>query len=213
MTMPPRLRKLALTAHVAASVGWLGAVVAFLGLAVVGLSHSDPQTVRGVYLVMEPAAWLALLPLALLSLLTGLVQSLGTPWGLFRHYWVLFKLLITIVATVVLLVYMQTFEAMARIAADPAVDLGAVRDFSPLLHSALALVLLLLATILAVFKPAGVTSHGRRTQELRRMQRRRSGGRRADQPARLDSTASPPALPPVWRHAQARLSRRRAAGI
>jgi hypothetical protein len=78
MTMSPRLRKVALTAHITSSVGWLGAVVAFLGLAVVGLTSQDAQTVRGAYLVMEPAAWFVLVPLAFASLLTGLVQSLGT---------------------------------------------------------------------------------------------------------------------------------------
>jgi hypothetical protein len=81
MTMPPCLRKLALTAHVTSSVGWLGACVVFLALAVVGLTSQDAQTVRGAYLVMEPTAWLVLVPLAFASLLTGIVQSLGTTWG------------------------------------------------------------------------------------------------------------------------------------
>jgi hypothetical protein len=80
------------------------------------LTSDDAQTVRAAYLVMEPAAWLVLVPLAVASLLTGLIQSLGTVWGLFRHYWVLFKLLITVVATIVLLTYMETFRSMA----DPA---------------------------------------------------------------------------------------------
>ena len=98
MTMTPRLRKLALTAHVTSSVGWLGAVAGFLAVAVVGLTSRDAQTVRGAYLVMEPAAWFVLVPFAFASLVSGLVQSLGTTWGLFRHYWVLFKLLINAVA-------------------------------------------------------------------------------------------------------------------
>jgi hypothetical protein len=114
MIMAPRVRKLVLTAHVASSVGWLGAVVAFLGLAVVGVTNQDAQTVRGAYLVMEPAAWLVLVPLAFASLLTGLIQSLGTTWGLFRHYWVVFKLLLNLMATIVLLTYMETFAVMAR---------------------------------------------------------------------------------------------------
>jgi hypothetical protein len=38
MAMTPRLRKFALTAHVTSSVGWLGAVAAFLALAVAGLT-------------------------------------------------------------------------------------------------------------------------------------------------------------------------------
>ena len=166
--MPPAVRKLALTAPVSATVGWLGAVVAFLGLAVVGLTNENPQTVRGVYLVMQPAAWFALAPLAMLSLVTGLVQALGTAWGLVRHYWVIFKLLITVLATLVLLLYMQTFAAMAATASDPDVGLGLVRNPSPLVHTVLALVLLLLATALAVYKPHGLTRYGWRRQEERR---------------------------------------------
>lgn len=162
MTLPPRLRKLVLTAHVTTTVGWLGAVVAFQAIALVGMTSRDPQTVRGAYLVMEPAAWFVLVPLALASLLTGVVQSLGTTWGLLRHYWVLFKLAITAFATLVLLIYMQTFRVMAAAAADPTVDLGTVRNDSPALHASLALVLLLLATVLAVYKPRGMTRYGRR---------------------------------------------------
>jgi hypothetical protein len=164
MIMPPRLRKLALTAHVTSSVGWTGAVVVFLGLAVVGLTSQDQQMARGVYLVMEPAARFVLVPFAFASLVTGLVMSLGTTWGLFRHYWVVFKLLMTAFATLVLLIYMETFRLMAAVAADPAVDFNAVRNPSPLVHSVLALLILLVATVLAIYKPQAVTPYGRRKQ-------------------------------------------------
>ena len=159
--MPPRLRKVALTAHVASSVGWLGAVVVFLALAVVGLTSRDAQTVRGAFLVMEPAAWFVLVPLAFASLLSGLVQSLGTPWGLVRHYWVVFKLLITVGSTVVLLTYMPTFDSLADVAASSD-DLGVVRNASPGLHAGAALLLLLVATALSVAKPRGLTRYGQR---------------------------------------------------
>ena len=164
MLMSPRVRRFALTAHVASSVGWFGAVAAFLALAVVGLTSADSQTIRAVYLVMEPVAWLTLVPLAFASLLTGVVQSLGTVWGLFRHYWVLFKLLITVMATIILLIYMQTFRLMADVARDPAADLDGVRNASPALHATLALLALLTATILAVYKPRGMTRYGWRKQ-------------------------------------------------
>jgi len=111
---------------------------------------------------MERAAWFVLVPLAFASLVTGLVQSLGTIWGLFRHYWVLFKLLINVATTIVLLIYMETFRVMADEAADPSADLGVVRNASPLLHAAVALLLLLVATTLAVYKPRGTTAYGRR---------------------------------------------------
>ncbi len=170
MTMPPQLRKFALTVHVTSTVGWLGAVVVFLALAVVGLTSQDAQTVRGAYLVMEPAAWLVLVPLAFASLLTGIVQALGTTWGLIRHYWVLFKLLITVFVTIVLLIYMETFGVMAGVAADPSADLALVRNASPTLHAALALLVLLVATVLAVYKPRGMTRYGWRKQHEQRTQ-------------------------------------------
>ena len=133
----------------------LGAAVVFLALAAIGLMSPDERTVRGAYLVMAPAAWLVLVPLAHASLLSGIALSLGTPWGLFRHYWVIFKLTITAFSTVVLLIYMGTFRQMTAVAADPVVELGLVRNPSPLVHAVLALVLLVTATVLAVYKPFG----------------------------------------------------------
>jgi hypothetical protein len=165
VTFSPRQSRLALTAHVVSSVGWLGAIVAFLALAVVGLSSENAQLVRGVYLVAEPLTWFVIVPLALASLLTGVVQSLGSKWGLFRHYWVLFKLLIAVVATIVLLMYTQTVGVLAGLAAEPTVDVGELRGPSFVLHSAAALMLLLVATVLAVYKPRGMTRYGQRKLE------------------------------------------------
>ena len=101
--MTPRLRKVALTAHITFSVGWLGAVVAYLALAIAGLTGDDVSMARAAYLSMELIGWFVIVPFSLASLLTGLVQSLGTQWGLFRHYWILVKFLLTTGATVVLL--------------------------------------------------------------------------------------------------------------
>lgn len=161
MRLSPGPRKLALTAHVTASVGWLGAVVAFLGLSVVGVTSDDATRVRAAYVAMEAIGWLVLVPLSLMSLLTGLVQALGTPWGLFRHYWVVIKLVMNLVASFILLLYMDTLEHLAGVAAT-APDLTGLRDPSPIIHSAGALVLLLVAAVLSVYKPRGLTRYGRR---------------------------------------------------
>jgi uncharacterized membrane protein len=169
--LTPWLRKLALTAHVTASVGWLGAVLAFLALSVAGLTSQDPQTVRGAYLVMELTGWAVLVPLSLASLLTGLVSSLGSSWGLFRHYWVLFKLAINLVATIVLLLYMQTLASLADAAAATTLSGNELRGLSspsPTLHAAAALLLLLVATALAIYKPRGMTRYGQRKQHRQR---------------------------------------------
>ena len=96
MTMTLGLRKSALTAHVTSSIGWLGAVGGFLALAVAGLTSQDAQMVRAACLAMELIGWFVIVPSSLASLPAGLVMSLGTEWGLFRHYWVLAKVLITV---------------------------------------------------------------------------------------------------------------------
>jgi uncharacterized membrane protein len=171
MALTPRLRKLALTAHVMVSVGWLGAVVAFLAISVAGLTSRDPQTVRGAYLVMELTGWIVLVPLSLASLVTGLVCSLGSTWGLCRHYWVLFKLVINVVATIVLLLYTQTLDSLADAAAAATLlgnDLRGLRNPSPTLHAVAALLLLLVATTLAIYKPRGMTPYGQRKQHRQR---------------------------------------------
>jgi hypothetical protein len=167
MMMTSGLRRFTFTAHITSSLGWVGAVIAFLALAVIGFTSDDELTVRGAYLVMAPAAWFVLVPLAHASLLSGIVLSLGTTWGLFRHYWVVVKLLITVFSTVILLIYMGTFRQMAGVAAGPAIDLAVVRNASPIVHAILALVLLIAATVLGVYKPLGMTAYGRRQHERR----------------------------------------------
>jgi hypothetical protein len=171
MTMAPRLRRFALIAHITCSVGWLGAVAVFLALAVAGLTSDDARLVRAAYVTMDWAAWFVLVPLSIASLLTGLVQALGTKWGLFRHYWVLAKLLINLFAIVILLLYTQTLGVLGDIAAQTTLskhDLGVLRTPSPALHAGAALFLLLVATTLAVYKPRGMTPYGQRKQQERR---------------------------------------------
>jgi hypothetical protein len=168
MTFATGVRRFTFATHLTSSVGWLGAVLVFLALAAIGLTSQDERTVRGAYLVMAPAAWFVLIPLAHASLFSGIALSLGTPWGLIRHYWVAIKLVITIFSTVILMIYMGTFRQMAGVAADPVVELGLVRNPSPLLHAILALVLLIAATVLAVYKPFGLTPYGARLESQRR---------------------------------------------
>ena len=163
--MTPALRRFTFATHITSSVGWVGAALAFLALAVIGFTTDDPVKARGAYLLMAPAAWFVLVPLAHASLLSGIVLSLGTTWGLFRYYWVVLKLGITVFATVILLIYMGTFRQMAGVAADPVVDLAMVRNASPIVHAILALVLLVAATVLGVYKPFGMTAYGERRFE------------------------------------------------
>jgi hypothetical protein len=166
MTMTSSLRKFALAAHIALAVGWIGAVAGYIALDVAAATSQEAQTLRAAYLAMELIAWYVIVPLALASLLTGLVMSVGTKWGLFRHYWVLISLLLTIVATVVLLAETQTISYFADIAADPTTSSDELRTLgSTLVHSVGGTVVLLVVLVLNVYKPRGMTRYGWRKQQ------------------------------------------------
>ena len=165
MTMPPRLRKAVLTAHVATSVGWLGAVLAYIALDVTAVTDTDVAKVRAAYLAMEVTVVNAIIPLAIASVLIGVINALGTSWGLFRHYWVLVKFLLTVVATIVLLIESRTIRSLAR-AAESSSDPTTLPGTLP--HSIGGLVVLLLVMLLSIYKPRGVTRYGWRRQHERR---------------------------------------------
>jgi hypothetical protein len=163
--MRPSLRKLAVTVHISSSVGWLGAVAAFLALAVVGLRSPDASTARAAYVAAGLVTWLIIVPASFASLLTGVIQALGTPCGLFRHYWVVAKLILNLLASGLLLLHTQPIGQLASAAAQGALgaDLQSVR--AQLVADAVAALLVLIAaTALSVYKPRGVTRYGWRQQ-------------------------------------------------
>lgn len=164
--MLPPIRKFALTAHITFSVGWLGAVAGFLALAVAGLTSQDIQMVRAAFLAMNVTGWYVIVPLCLASLLTGLVMSLGTKWGLFRHYWVTVKFLLTIVSTLILFGFTQTLSSIGILATNTTIPIDELRNLSqsPVIHSGGGLLVLLVNTTLSVYKPWGRTRYGLRKQ-------------------------------------------------
>jgi hypothetical protein len=176
MTMPPALRKFALATHLTFSVGWIGAVAAYLTLDLTVVTSQDPQTVRAAWIAMGLVVSWAIVPLAVAALLTGLVMALGTKWGLLRHWWVLISFLLTVVATLVLLSEAGVIGHMAAVAADPTTsddELLALPGTLP--HSVGGLLVLLVVQVLNVYKPQGLTAYGwRKQQEERRRHERRA---------------------------------------
>lgn len=172
MQMTPTLRKLALTAHIIFSVGWLGAAATYLVVAVGALVSGDAARMREVYPFLERVGWSAIVPLCVAALVSGLVQSLGTRWGLFRHYWVVAKLALTLFASAVLLVHLPAVSAAARnaaisVATAPVSPHGPGRQAGPapiVIHAAGGVAVLTAIAALSVFKPWGLTAHGRRAR-------------------------------------------------
>ena len=153
MSFSPGWRKLLLTLHVATSVGFIGAVAAFLALAIAGLAGTP-----AVYIGLPVITWDVIVPLAIASLMVGIVQSLGTPWGLVRHYWLAVKLALTLLALIVLLLQTDTIDTLAVFAAAGSIGSATLEgQWAMVLHSAGGLLVLLAATVLSTYKPRGLT--------------------------------------------------------
>jgi hypothetical protein len=157
----PALRSALLTVHVALSVGWTGAVAVFLALAVAGGVGKD-ETVRAAAIAMDIAARFIITPLSFAAPATGLILALGTRWGVFKHYWLVFKLVLTLPSTALLTLHIGPIRQIAQRALDGG-SMGAVAALRQqmAIDAALALVVLLLTTALAVIKPQGATSFHR----------------------------------------------------
>jgi len=163
LSMSPGVRKVALSVHIISSVGWIGAVVAYLALGISSIVSPDTQTVRAAWTAMDVTGWWAIVPLAIAALVTGLVMSLGTPWGLFRHYWTVISLILTVICTAVLLEHMPAVSGIASMA--PQMDAAQLRALrGDLMHPGVGLLVLLVIAVLNMFKPAGVTPYGWRKQ-------------------------------------------------
>jgi hypothetical protein len=164
--MKPGLRKFVRTIHVTVTVGWLGAVAGFLALAITGLTSRDFQTVSAAYISMDLITRLVIVPLSLVPLfLTGPLLSLGTPWGLFRHYWIIVKLVINILSTLILLIHLQPISYLSRVAAAETLSHDdRSLQIQMVVAAGAGLLALLAATVLAVYKPRGMTAYGWRKQ-------------------------------------------------
>lgn len=162
--MSPHVRKFALSAHLTFSIGWIGAVLAYLALGVAAGRSEEVQTVRAAWAAMEITGWYVIVPLALASLLTGIVMGIGTKWGLFQHYWVLISFASTILATVVLVVHMPDVSVTAD-AAQEAEGAALEALGGDLLHPGLGLAVLLVIQVLNFYKPPGMTRYGWRKQQ------------------------------------------------
>ena len=155
--MTPRLSKAILTSHITFSVGWVGAVAVFLALAITGLTSQNIQLARSSFIAMELSAWFVIVPFCLTSLFTGVVQAVGTKWGLFKHYWIVVKLFLTITSTILLLLHMQPISYLSGVANNASFSnsqyAGQLID---LIAKAGAAILVLIAiTTISIYKPWG----------------------------------------------------------
>ncbi|MEU9457396.1 DUF2269 domain-containing protein [Streptomyces sp. NPDC048312] len=147
-------RRSLLVAHVAVSVSWLGLTVGLLTLGIAAFSTGDPATAQAATRAMKIFGDWLIVPIALFSLVSGLVLALRTPWGLARHRWVWTKFWLTLI-TVALSVF------SLRPGIDEAAARGAV-DIDLVVAPSVATATYLFVTAMSVLKPWGPTRRGRR---------------------------------------------------
>ncbi|WP_437096646.1 DUF2269 family protein [Streptomyces sp. enrichment culture] len=153
-------RRASLVVHVVASASWLGLTLGLLALGTTANTTGSAVTVEASVRAMKLFADWLLLPAALLTLLSGLVLSLGTPWGLARHRWVWTKFWLTLATTAATAFALRpgvNAAAAAAAAGHPLPDGGDV-----LTGPIVSLSAYVLMTVISILKPWGPTRRGRR---------------------------------------------------
>jgi hypothetical protein len=159
-------RRASLVVHVAASAGWLGLTLGLLALGITATTTGSAVTVEASVRAMKLFADWLLLPLAFLTFLSGLVLSLGTPWGLARHRWVYTKFWLTLATTTATVFALRpgVNTAVAAVAAGgPLPDAGDV-----LMGPIVSLSAYGFMTVISVLKPWGLTRRGRKLRAAAR---------------------------------------------
>lgn len=172
--LSPALRKGLLTAHIVTAVSWIGVDMVLLVLALTALTSTDPRTVAASYVALGAFTVVLLVPAGVLTLATGLLLGAGTRWGIVRYWWLTVKLVITVVLTTLVILLLRPRVAEVASRAEQADGAGLSRDqlgnlpvdllFPPIV----SIVALIVATVLAVYKPWGKTPFARRRATSRR---------------------------------------------
>ncbi|MFJ6747969.1 MULTISPECIES: DUF2269 domain-containing protein [unclassified Streptomyces] len=152
-------RRATLVVHVAVSVGWLGLTLGLLTLGIAGYTTGSPETAAVAYRAMKIFGDWLVLPVALLTLLSGLVLSLRTAWGLARYRWVLTKFWLTLITT--LLSVFSLRPGINHLAAEAAAG-APTPDINLVIAPSVATATYLFMTAISVLKPWGPTTRGSR---------------------------------------------------
>ncbi|WP_340682674.1 hypothetical protein LCL61_28945 [Amycolatopsis coloradensis] len=165
--LSPGKRKLWVMLHVGLSVSWLGIAISMVVLSTVGYATENAELRHGAYELMHIFDLFIVIPTMMLSIITGLVVSLGSKWGLAKHWWVLLKLVIALGIPAVAIVESQWVQELAERTLDPAAEPGAT-GLTLMICMIVFSAALWTATYLSVFKPGGKTRWGKKNIERER---------------------------------------------
>nr|CEL17482.1 Flavodoxin reductases (ferredoxin-NADPH reductases) family 1; Vanillate O-demethylase oxidoreductase [Kibdelosporangium sp. MJ126-NF4] len=164
----PKARKALVATHVIASASWVGITATIVAMSVVAMTTRDAEVMLVTYRLMESFD-LTLLPWAnFASTLSGIAVGIVTPWGLVRYYWVAIKLAISVSILVLAFGFLHNRLVAAAADADRLATTGAAPDLGSLPETVFggftfALINLVAAVLLSLYKPGGKTKRGKRT--------------------------------------------------
>ena len=156
-SLPRRLRQVVLTVHIVSAGTWIGIDV--LVAVLVGAGRLAPAAAtRGLaYQALGSFVATPMLVAALVCLTSGLTLGWSSRWGVLRYWWVLVKLVVTVVLTLLILGVLapgmpDVVEAGRAISAGgpPPTTLDTL-VYPP----TVSLATLTIAVVLSVFKPWG----------------------------------------------------------
>jgi len=155
------LRRLLVVLHVIAGVGLLGIDIAMLSLGWSGATAGDVTTARAAYTSMQSLISPFLPTMAISALVTGAILSVGTKWGLLRHYWIVAKIVVNIAVIVIGARVVKGLVQQALAATLGAASVPTPAAMLLVAASASNLTLLVFATTVSIYKPWGATRRGR----------------------------------------------------
>lgn len=140
-----------LVVHLVAGAGLVGAALALVCLGFAGVAGADALTVYPAAHLIEAAV---IVPLALIALGSGLLLVRLGRWRLRRNLWLVVKLVVTTALTLVAVLVLEPGLARLADAARDGTALSAGQRLRVAVFPGIALLLLMLNTALAVYKPA-----------------------------------------------------------
>jgi hypothetical protein len=146
--LTPRWRKALLTVHIVTSVGWLGISAVLVTLGAAGAAGADPEV---VYPAIGLIGTVLLTPLVVAAWVFGVLSSLLTPWRVFKHWWVVVKLVATTILTVLVLFLLGPTLRLAATGAALAPEAHEQLLAAPIVQT----VALIVITVLSTYKPWG----------------------------------------------------------
>lgn len=168
--LTPAARQAVLVLHAVTGISWMGVDIALLVLLITARTTNDATLVVSGFNAIRMIVPVAVPPLSLGILVTGLLLGLGTPWGLVRYWWVLVKLILSLVMTILVFVSLVPAVNSIAVLSTTPMSADAVRASLGSLPTQLmfppvvSFLMLGVATILSIFKPWRRTPWSRETR-------------------------------------------------